>query len=48
MVGTQVPSKARTLMPPQLGRLNLLTPARVKAAASSEIKSGEMVPIKYE
>ena len=31
----------------QVGRLNLLTPTRVKAAASSEIKTGEMVPIKY-
>lgn len=48
MVGTQVPSKARTLISTQIGRLNLLTPARVKTAASSEIKSGEMVPIKYE
>ena len=31
----------------QIGRLNLLTPTRVKAAASSEIKTGDMVPIKY-
>ena len=31
-----------------LGRLNLLTPARVKAAASSEIRTGEMVSLKYE
>ena len=30
-----------------LGRLNLLTPARVKAAASSEIGTGEMVSLKY-
>ena len=30
-----------------LGRLNLLTPTRVKAAASSEIKTGEMVSLKY-
>lgn len=28
-----------------IGRLNLLTPTRVKAAASSEIKTGEMVPL---
>ena len=30
---------------PQLGRVNLLTPTRVKAAAA-EIKTGEMVPLK--
>lgn len=30
----------------QIGRLNLLTPARVKAA-SAEIKNGIMVPLKY-
>lgn len=30
----------------QLGRLNLLTPTRVKAAAA-EIKTGEIVPLKY-
>ena len=30
----------------QLGRLNLLTPTRVKAAAA-EIKTGEIVPTKY-
>ena len=29
-----------------LGRLNLLTPTRVKAAAASEIKTGEMVSLK--
>ncbi|WEW55863.1 hypothetical protein PRK78_001296 [Emydomyces testavorans] len=28
-----------------LGRLNLLTPARVKAAAAAEIKTGELVPL---
>ena len=31
----------------QLGRLNLLTPTRVKAA-SSEVKTGEMVSLKYD
>ena len=31
----------------QLGRLNLLTPTRVKAAAKSEIQTGEMVSLKY-
>ena len=31
-----------------LGRINLLTPARVKAAASGEIKTGEMVSLKYD
>ena len=30
-----------------LGRITLLTPARVKAAASSEIQTGEMVSLKY-
>ena len=30
----------------QIGRLNLLTPTRVKVA-SSEIKTGIMVPLKY-
>ncbi len=30
----------------QIGRLNLLTPARVKAAAA-EIKTGEMVRLEY-
>ena len=30
----------------QLGRINLLTPARVKLA-SSEIRLGEMVPLKF-
>ena len=30
----------------QIGRLNLLTPKRVKAAAS-EIKTGEIVPLEY-
>jgi len=30
----------------QIGRLNLLTPIRVKAA-STEIKTGIMVPLKY-
>ncbi|KAK0508094.1 hypothetical protein JMJ35_009178 [Cladonia borealis] len=30
-----------------VGRLNLLTPTRVKAAASSEIKTGDMVPINW-
>lgn len=30
----------------QIGRLNLLTPSRVKAAAD-EIKTGEIVPLKY-
>ena len=29
-----------------IGRLNLLTPTRVKAAAASEIKTGEMVSLK--
>ena len=29
-----------------IGRLNLLTPARVKAAAASEIRTGEMVSLK--
>lgn len=29
-----------------LGRLNLLTPTRVKVAAASEIKTGEMVSLK--
>lgn len=29
-----------------LGRLNLLTPTRVKAAATSEIQTGEMVSLK--
>lgn len=29
-----------------LGRLNLLTPTRVKAAATSEIRTGEMVSLK--
>lgn len=29
-----------------IGRLNLLTPTRV-AAASKEIKSGDIVPVKY-
>ena len=29
-----------------LGRLNLLTPTRVKAAAANEIKTGEMVSLK--
>ena len=31
-----------------IGRLNLLTPGRVKAAASSEIITGEMVSLKYD
>ena len=31
----------------QLGRLNLLTPTRVKAAAKSEIRTGEIVSLKY-
>ena len=31
----------------QIGRLNLLTPTRIKAAAKSEIQSGEMVSLKY-
>ena len=30
----------------QLGRLNLLTPSRVKAAAKSEIQTGELVSLK--
>ena len=30
----------------QIGRLNLLTPSRVKAAAASEVKTGEVVPLK--
>ena len=30
----------------QIGRLNLLTPTRV-AAAAKEIRSGEIVPVKY-
>lgn len=30
----------------QLGRLNLLTPERVKRAAAEEIKTGEMMPLK--
>jgi len=30
----------------QIGRLNLLTPTRV-AAAGREIKTGEIVPVKY-
>lgn len=30
----------------KLGRLNLLTPTRV-AAAAKEIQTGEMVPVKY-
>ena len=29
-----------------IGRLNLLTPTRVKTAAASEIKTGEMVSLK--
>lgn len=29
-----------------VGRLNLLTPTRVKAAAASEIRTGEMVSLK--
>ena len=29
-----------------IGRLNLLTPSRVKAAATNEIKTGEMVSLK--
>lgn len=29
-----------------IGRLNLLTPTRVKAAAASEIKTGEIVSLK--
>ena len=29
-----------------IGRLNLLTPVRVRAAAASEIKTGEMVSLK--
>ena len=29
-----------------LGRLNLLTPTRVKAAVTSEVKTGEMVSLK--
>ena len=29
-----------------IGRLNLLTPTRVKAAATNEIKTGEMVSLK--
>lgn len=29
-----------------LGRLNLLTPTRVRAAAANEIKTGEMVSLK--
>ena len=37
-------SKARILHF-QLGRINLLTPARVKLA-SSEIRLGEMIPLK--
>ena len=31
----------------ELGRLNLLTPARVKAASRTEIQTGEMVSLKY-
>ena len=31
----------------QLGRLNLLTPKRTKRAASEEIRTGEIVPVKY-
>ncbi|KAL9638689.1 MAG: hypothetical protein Q9164_001397, partial [Protoblastenia rupestris] len=31
----------------ELGRLNLLTPARVKAASRAEIQTGEMVSLKY-
>lgn len=30
----------------QIGRLNLLTPSRV-AAAAKEIRTGEIVPVKY-
>lgn len=30
----------------QIGRLNLLTPKRVKAAAASEIRTGEIVTVK--
>ena len=30
----------------QIGRLNLLTPTRV-AAAAKEIRTGEIVPVKY-
>ena len=29
-----------------IGRLNLLTPTRVKAAAANEVKTGEMVSLK--
>ena len=29
-----------------IGRLNLLTPTRVKAAAASEIQTGEMISLK--
>lgn len=37
---------ARTLLTePQVGRLNLLTPQRV-AAAAKEIQTGEIVPVK--